>query len=178
MKRIIRALKAGYKGFFAGFHSGTGSTAESLVHLEALNKQYSGERQAFVAMQYQIASQAYRQKVRRLVTALLIISVSGILIIPHSFYVGVTMFISGLLIGLLCISIQNAPPPCSGCGKQVDFRYGPYCPRCGGILSPGEIASERFCPNCAGALYFERGSRNYLIHNCTHCGVFLDKRGV
>lgn len=94
-------------------------------------------------------------------------------------WICVALFIVPMLgvIFFLCLGIPVME--CPACHNRVDSRrLGLFCPECGGEpLKPGTWFSSSACTKCGKTL--SRGKhQGYTIHACTHCGVFLDEKGV
>ena len=67
-------------------------------------------------------------------------------------------------------------PKCPACGNRLGYK-GRYCPECGGELETVGWFSVPRCRSCHKILHSAR-TRNFKIRGCTHCGVFLDEKGL
>ena len=68
---------------------------------------------------------------------------------------------------------------CPACHNPLDSQQlGTYCPECGsGQLKPGSWLLSPSCNACGQTMRRGKG-RGYKIRACTHCGVFLDDKGL
>jgi|SRR5450756_2209395 len=70
-------------------------------------------------------------------------------------------------------------PLCPACNKNTDTRVRTFCPECGsGKISPGGFMRSIECLSCGEVLRQGKGGRRYNVRYCTHCGVFLDSKGI
>jgi hypothetical protein len=85
------------------------------------------------------------------------------------------LFLSVLAFGILYSLLFD--PVCPACERRVNGRIRTFCPECGGKVSPGGSFKAPQCLSCGMDLW--RGKRrSYKIRCCTHCGVFLDGKGI
>jgi hypothetical protein len=77
----------------------------------------------------------------------------------------------------LLVHFLNLRLRCPSCRKPLAPAKGRYCPQCG---SEKYQAGSRRCESCGGGIEEEDAdsARSYRIRGCTHCGVFLDQRGI
>ena len=70
-------------------------------------------------------------------------------------------------------------PACPACRRNVELRVRRFCPECGSsrILRGGFFRFTE-CDSCRATLRQRKGGRSYKIRYCTHCGVFLDGKGI
>jgi hypothetical protein len=75
------------------------------------------------------------------------------------------------------IHLLNLRLRCPSCRKALTPAKGDYCPQCG---TEGYRAGSHWCQECGVRIEEEtaEGARSYLVRGCTHCGVFLDQRGL
>ena len=117
-----------------------------------------------------IAAQ-YRLREFRMI-AVLVVCLFGVVPVLAKFLPFWAVGIIWLLGGAFVMNwLMPKKPNCPACGQCVGALYGPFCPDCGGQLI------ERACQKCHKTLRAGRG-RNFRIHACTHCGVYLDERGL
>jgi hypothetical protein len=68
-------------------------------------------------------------------------------------------------------------PVCPACKRKVDDGVKTFCPECGSKVSPGKLFKAPFCLSCGKRLLGGK-RRSYEICCCTHCGIFLDGKGI
>ena len=69
-------------------------------------------------------------------------------------------------------------PVCPACKKRVDDGVRKFCPECGSSdLTPRSFFLWARCHSC-GAELRQRKGFSYKIRCCTHCGIFLDGKGI
>jgi len=91
------------------------------------------------------------------------------------------LWIVGLSAALLPIAVLvhvvNLRLRCPSCRRPLAPAKGRYCPQCG---SGAYLAGSGQCDDCGARIEEETGedARSYRIRGCTHCGVFLDERGL
>lgn len=75
------------------------------------------------------------------------------------------------------IHLVNLRLRCPSCRRALTPAKGRYCPQCG---AEGYLAGSRRCDDCGGRIEEETAdsARSYRVRGCTHCGVFLDERGL
>jgi hypothetical protein len=112
-----------------------------------------------------------------------------------SFFVGICCFVlskthpsvsSWLIAGcFVCalgytLAVQLSRPKCPACHNALDGSFGAYCPECGaGTFPRSNWLYPPTCLSCGTTMRRGRkGSRKYRIRACTHCGVFLDTKGL
>jgi hypothetical protein len=69
---------------------------------------------------------------------------------------------------------------CPACRISLENGFGAYCPECGArALGPGRwrFGTPR-CSACERDMASRKGGRRYRIRACTHCGVWLDDKGL
>jgi len=80
-----------------------------------------------------------------------------------------------IFIGIFCSLLFG--PLCPACQRKIDDQPRAFCPECGGKVRHGNFLTAPKCYSCGIAL--RRGKRrSYKIRCCTHCGVFLDAKGI
>jgi len=88
-------------------------------------------------------------------------------------------FLACILAMLFVDTILGPELICPACHNFLDKKtFGPYCPECGAKgLEPVGWFCQASCSSCGRR--FRRGKgRGIRIRACTHCGVWLDERGV
>ena len=68
-------------------------------------------------------------------------------------------------------------PICPACENGVDRVLKTFCPECGSKINPGGFFKTPQCLSCEKKLFYGK-RRSYKIRHCTHCGVFLDDKGI
>lgn len=83
------------------------------------------------------------------------------------------------LIGIYAILYNVFKPLCPACKRNVDVCVRAFCPECGSsrIDLSGFMRSTE-CLSCGAILRQGRNGRQYKVRCCTHCGVFLDGKGI
>ncbi len=70
-------------------------------------------------------------------------------------------------------------PICPACNRKVEVSVRKFCPECGSSdLTPKSFLLSAKCHSCGVNLRRGKGGRSYKIRCCTHCGVFLDGKGI
>jgi predicted RNA-binding Zn-ribbon protein involved in translation (DUF1610 family) len=78
----------------------------------------------------------------------------------------------------LAIALRSPRLLCPNCGNKIAKPRGPFCPDCAKrALMPGGLFTPPKCQACGKAIS-PNNQKNYTIHACTHCGLWLDDRGV
>jgi hypothetical protein len=91
---------------------------------------------------------------------------------------GIFLIAAGIIsIAIAAFSLQKKLK-CPACHNLFLGSIGECCPECGSAsLEPGDWLGIRHCNSCGKDL---RGgkNRNFRYKACTHCGVFLDDKGL
>ncbi len=67
---------------------------------------------------------------------------------------------------------------CPACANKLEQGFGPFCPECGaGALGPAGFFRAPHCAACGRDMRRGKG-RHYRIRACTHCGLWLDDKGL
>ena len=83
------------------------------------------------------------------------------------------------LFGINLIAYNLFKPICPACKRNVDASIRKFCPECGGNdLTPQSFMLSARCHSCGATLRRGKGGRSYKIRCCTHCGIFLDGKGI
>jgi hypothetical protein len=140
----------------------------------AVNPQPDSETESY---QKKFAPLAHKFRVQlfRMIAALLL-CLFGVMPVAARFMPAWLMIPMWFALAILVMT-RLAPemPDCPRCGKNVASLYGPCCPDCGGNLVRNDKGPQ--CQSCGKTL--RTGKRtNFRIRACTHCGTFLDSRGL
>jgi hypothetical protein len=83
---------------------------------------------------------------------------------------------------VMLVSIAFLSPKllCPACANKIDKGLGPFCPECGAdALQRGGWFRAPRCSTRGRAMQVGRGNaRGYKIRACTHCGMWLDDKGL
>jgi hypothetical protein len=94
------------------------------------------------------------------------------------FGVGIFLVAAGIIsIAIAAFSLQKKLK-CPACHNSFLGEIGEYCPECGSAsLEPPNWLGARHCNSCRKNLL---GGKNpsFRYKACTHCGVFLDAKGL
>ena len=83
------------------------------------------------------------------------------------------------LIGIYALLYYVIKPLCPACKRDVDVRVRTFCPECGSSkIDLGGFMRSIECLSCGAILRQGRNGRQYRVRCCTHCGVFLDDKGI
>ncbi|HEX3313667.1 MAG TPA: hypothetical protein VHR72_02195 [Gemmataceae bacterium] len=91
--------------------------------------------------------------------------------------------VSGLSLAILVSGIAllfSNRLKCPHCARSIDSNIGSFCPTCGkrSVEQAGWFRGTR-CSSCDASLSrSNEGGRLYRIHACTHCGFWLDDKGL
>jgi len=92
---------------------------------------------------------------------------------------GLFGWFSGFVGVYLVLYFTLFKPRCPACGKNADTCVRTFCPECGSRkISPGGFMRSIECLSCGEVLRRGKGGRGYRVRYCTHCGVFLDNKGI
>ena len=99
-------------------------------------------------------------------------------ILPRRFFSWIMGgFITCWLAGLIAMALSPGLR-CPGCRRKIDDGYGQFCPECGvRALEPRGWPQVPRCSSCQRALDWHK-RRGYQIRACTHCGLWLDDKGL
>jgi Zn finger protein HypA/HybF involved in hydrogenase expression len=97
--------------------------------------------------------------------------------VPENARLWIVLPSAALLPLAVLIHLVNLRLRCPSCRRSLTPAKGRYCPQCGG---EGYQAGSGRCEDCGGRIEEETAedSRSYRVRGCTHCGVFLDARGL
>ena len=130
----------------------------------------------------------YRAIERRYAHPLLVIFLLGMACVAYASYlsqppvawlfgIGVFFFAGGM-IGFVVAAFSLPKLKCPACQKSPFTEFGNYCPECGSVsLKPKGWLNTPHCNSCGKDLRSGKG-RNFRYKTCTHCGVFLDDKGL
>lgn len=92
--------------------------------------------------------------------------------------VGIFLALAGLLLFAIVLTIIEKKLKCPACHDSFLGEIADYCPECGGgsLESPNWIGA-RHCNSC-GKKILSGKNRTFRYKACTHCGVFLDEKGL
>jgi hypothetical protein len=89
------------------------------------------------------------------------------------------------IVCLLMLVFLTPTYVCPACRGSLVFDFGEFCPECGKrTLSRAGWRTDRKCTSCGKTMEWRRGGRfsgggrRYDVRACTHCGLWLDDRGI
>jgi len=139
-------------------------------------KDYTEEERVRFREVFRPVAEHYRYRVRIAYFAMAAFFLSIVMgfTLPESLfvYIGPVGFCGCVFAFLVALRLPNCP----ACSNALGYRFGRYCPECSGELQPGSWWNGPRCRTC-GTLSWGRG-RSFGVRVCTHCGVFLDARGL
>jgi RNA polymerase subunit RPABC4/transcription elongation factor Spt4 len=99
---------------------------------------------------------------------------------PTKWLFGAGIFL--VAIGIISIAIAafslQKKLKCPACHNSFLGEIGEYCPECGSAsLEPPNWLGARHCNSCGKNLLGGK-NRSFKYKACTHCGVFLDDKGL
>ena len=102
---------------------------------------------------------------------------AGNLQVPEGVRVWIALTSAALIPLAIVIHVTNLWLRCPACRKSLTPAKGRYCPQCG---AESYRAGSGRCEDCGGRIEEDSGddARSYRVRGCTHCGVFLDQRGL
>jgi hypothetical protein len=131
----------------------------------------------------------YRATERRRAIPILVVFLAGFAAVVCSFLfsqhpvkwllgAGIFLVAAGLVsLATAAVSFQKGLK-CPACHNQFIDDIGECCPECGSTpLEPADWLGARHCNACGKNLRIGR-NRNFKYKACTHCGVFLDEKGL
>jgi hypothetical protein len=91
---------------------------------------------------------------------------------------GIFLIVTGIIsIAVAAFSLQKKLK-CPACHNSFVGEIGEYCPECGSaLLEPANLLGARHCNSCGKNLLGGK-NRSFRYKACTHCGVFLDDKGL
>jgi hypothetical protein len=140
----------------------------------------TGGRRSFEA-DFAPRARRYRNSNRIVIVLLICFALgtvaAGMFPAPEGALVWIVLPFAALLPLAVLIHFINRWIRCPSCRRSLTPAKGRYCPQCG---AEGYVPGSRRCEACGGRIEEETAedARGYLIRGCTHCGVFLDKRGL
>ena len=137
-------------------------------------------RQSFEAV-FAARAQRYRLTTRIVVLLLVGFGVGMLaavkLPVPEASRARMALLSAALLLLAVFVHFLNRRLRCPRCRKALTPAKGRYCPQCGAEEYQAGLGR---CEDCGGRIEEETGedARSYRVRGCTHCGVFLDERGL
>lgn len=97
--------------------------------------------------------------------------------VPEAARLWIALPSAALLPLAVIVHVANLRLRCPACRRKLVPAKGRYCPQCG---AEGYRPGSGRCEGCGGRIEEETadGARSYRVRGCTHCGVFLDGRGL
>jgi RNA polymerase subunit RPABC4/transcription elongation factor Spt4 len=94
------------------------------------------------------------------------------------FGAGIFLVAAGIIsIAIAAFSLQKKLK-CPACHNSFLGEIGEYCPECGSAsLEPANWLGAWHCNSCGKNLWGGK-NRSFRYKACTHCGVFLDDKGL
>jgi len=132
----------------------------------------------------------YRSADRRYANPLLVVFLVGVAAIVCSYLLssqppikwllgaGIVL-IAGVLVSVaIAASSLEKQLKCPACHNPFIDDIGECCPECGSAsLAPAGAFGALYCNSCGKKLISGK-NRNFRYKACTHCGVFLDEKGL
>lgn len=92
------------------------------------------------------------------------------------------MLVPTIILGI--IGHYFLSPHCPACNTRFQVPVQRFCPACGNddLKHPSRkeafLGKKIFCRSCHLSLVQDSENRNFKYRHCTHCGLFLDRKGV
>lgn len=148
------------------------------IPVERFVSDYSAEEREGFQEKFRPVADAYRRRMRK---ALLVLGAS---LICGIFSFAIPTSHPGWGVGgimacmLVLLFFTTARCECPGCHNDLARGLGAYCPECGArSLQQNKWLGTGYCLSCGKELLQGKGHR-YKVRACTHCGLFLDARGL
>jgi hypothetical protein len=91
---------------------------------------------------------------------------------------GIFLVFAGIISIAVVMTLLQKKLKCPACHDSFLGEIGEYCPECGsGSLEPANWLGARHCNSC-GKNILSGKNRTFRYKACTHCGVFLDEKGL
>jgi len=91
---------------------------------------------------------------------------------------GIFLIAAGFIVFVTAAVLIQKKLTCPACHQMFLDDLDACCPECGSAgLEPADWSGARHCNACGKNLRGGR-NRNYRHKACTHCGVFLDEKGL
>jgi RNA polymerase subunit RPABC4/transcription elongation factor Spt4 len=132
----------------------------------------------------------YRAADRRYANPLLVAFLAGVAAVACSYLlssqppikwllgVGIVLIVGVFISIAVAASSLEKQLKCPACHNLLIDDIGEYCPECGSAsLAPGGEFGALRCNSCGKQLITGK-NRNFRYKACTHCGVFLDEKGL
>jgi hypothetical protein len=133
----------------------------------------------------------YRADERRCAYPILMVILAGFAAVVCSFlfshsrspikwlvYAGIFLAFGGIISIAIVMTILQKKLKCPACHDSFLGEIGDYCPECGSdSLEPPNWLGARHCNSCGKNLLSGK-NRSFRYKACTHCGVFLDDKGL
>jgi RNA polymerase subunit RPABC4/transcription elongation factor Spt4 len=151
---------------------------------------YSPEEQRQFEQIFATDLKRYRATDRRYANPLLVVFLVGVAAVacayllssqpPNKWLLGFgIVLIAGALVSVaVAASSLEKQLKCPACHNLFIDDIGEYCPECGSAsLARGGAFGARYCNSCGNKLITGK-NRSFRYKACTHCGVFLDQKGL
>jgi RNA polymerase subunit RPABC4/transcription elongation factor Spt4 len=91
---------------------------------------------------------------------------------------GIVLIVAGFVSVAVAASSLERHLKCPACRNLLIDEIGECCPECGSAsLAPGGLLDTWRCNSCGKKLITGK-NRSFKYKACTHCGVFLDEKGL
>jgi hypothetical protein len=164
-------------------------TSEPENNFKGINN-YSPEELKQFREIFAVELKQYRASDRRYANPILVVILVGFAAVVCAFVLsqhpikwllgaGIILIAAGLVSIALAMSAIQKKLICPACQNLFLDEIGECCPECGSasLEPPGLVLGGRRCRACGKNLLSGK-NRNFRYRACTHCGVFLDEKGL
>ena len=104
-----------------------------------------------------------------------------VLLIAPAYAMAAAVVALVVIVAFVFLGDRIFPPlTCPGCMTRLVGSFGMFCPACGGYGLESMGGRTVKCRTCEKTLRYQKQHRNFMVKNCTGCGVQigLNRNGI